>query len=582
MAFVLWRSAAAVLSLCLLHFCHSEKAPNYSFVKSAEHAPPISYYDYIIVGGGTAGCPLAATLSQKFKVLLLERGGSPYGNKNITNLAYFANTLADDSPTSASQRFVSEDGVINARARVLGGGSCLNAGFYTRASPQYVRKAGWDWRLVNESYRWVEKIVVFEPPVLQWQSALRDGLLEVGLTPFNGYSFDHIYGTKVGGTIFDMDGHRHTAADLLEYTNPGGLTVLLHARVGKIMFRHNGKQRPVAHGVVFRDPAGTKHKAYLKKGTKNEIILSAGAIGSPQLLMLSGIGPRSHLESLGIRVLVDQPNVGRGMADNPMNAIFVPSPEPVEVSLIQVVGITKFGSFVEGASGSNFASPTSGEPTSRNFGMFSPQTGQLSTVPPKQRTPEAIARAVHAMNNIEESFFRGGFILEKVAGPLSRGHLELRNRNPDDNPSVTFNYFKDPLDLQRCIKGIETIEKVVQSKAFSRFRYPYISIEALLNMTANFPTNMIPRHDNDSKSLAQYCKDTVMTIWHYHGGCQVERVVDYDYKVLGVDALRVIDGSTFNSSPGTNPQATVMMLGRYMGIRIQNERLGTHEAESKA
>lgn len=166
------------------------------------------------------------------------------------------------------------------------------------------------------------------------------------------------------------------------------------------------------------------------------------------------------------------------------------------------------------------------------------------------------------MNNIHESLFRGGFILEKVSGPLSTGHLELRNRNPDDNPSVTFNYFKDPLDLQRCIKGIETIEKVVQSKAFSKFRYPYISIEALLNMTANFPVNLIPRHDNDSKSLAQYCKDTVMTIWHYHGGCQVDRVVDYDYKVLGVDALRVIDGSTFDSSPGTNPQATVMMLGR--------------------
>lgn len=210
-------------------------------MKSAEHAPPISYYDYIIIGGGTAGCPLAATLSQKFKVLLLERGGSPYGNKNITNLANFADTLADNSPTSASQRFVSEDGVINARARVLGGGSCLNAGFYTRASPQYVRKAGWDWRLVNESYRWVEKMVAFEPPMLRWQSALRNGLLEVGVTPYNGFTFDHIYGTKVGGTIFDLDGHRHTAADLLEYANPGGLTVLLHSRVGNIIFGYQGE-----------------------------------------------------------------------------------------------------------------------------------------------------------------------------------------------------------------------------------------------------------------------------------------------------------------------------------------------------
>jgi choline dehydrogenase len=106
---------------------------------NATSAPTISYYDYIIVGGGTAGCPLAATLSQNASVLLLERGGSPYGNPNITNLAKFGAALSDPSPTSPSQRFISEDGVINARARVLGGGSCLNAGFYTRASPEYIR-----------------------------------------------------------------------------------------------------------------------------------------------------------------------------------------------------------------------------------------------------------------------------------------------------------------------------------------------------------------------------------------------------------------------------------------------------------
>ena len=114
-------------------------APNYTFMHNATSAPPISYYDYIIVGGGTAGCPLAATLSQNYSVLLLERGGSPYGNSNISNLAAFGASLSDLSPTSPSQRFISKDGVINARARVLGGGSCLNAGFYTRAAPYYVR-----------------------------------------------------------------------------------------------------------------------------------------------------------------------------------------------------------------------------------------------------------------------------------------------------------------------------------------------------------------------------------------------------------------------------------------------------------
>ncbi|XVF10689.1 hypothetical protein REPUB_Repub07fG0204000 [Reevesia pubescens] len=569
-----WRLvAAAFAGFLFFHgFSASETAPNYSFMQNATSAPTLSYYDYIIVGGGTAGCPLAATLSQNATVLLLERGGSPYGNPNITNMASFGAAISDRSRLSPSQRFISEDGVINARARVLGGATCLNAGFYSRAGTEYVRQTGWDGKLVNESYQWVEKLVAFEPPLGQWQSAVKDGLLEAGVLPFNGFTYDHIYGTKVGGTLFDQQGNRHTAADLLEYANPTGLTVLLHASVHKILFAIKGKRRPKAHGVVFRDATGTKHKAYLKKGSKNEIIISAGALGSSQLLMLSGVGPAAHLKSHNITVVLDQPLVGRGMSDNPMNAVFVPSPIPAEVSLIQVVGITNFGSYIEAASGENFAAGSSSSP--RDYGMFSPKIDQLSTVPPKQRTQEAIAKAVEYMNKLEQAAFSGGFILEKVMGPISTGHLELRTRNPNDNPSVTFNYFKDPQDLQRCVQGIQTIEKIIESKSFSKFRYDYLSWPLLLNMTANAPLNLLPKHYNPSMPLEEFCKNTVMTIWHYHGGCQVGKVVDLDYKVLGVDALRVIDGSTFNNSPGTNPQATVMMLGRYMGVKILSERLG--------
>ncbi|CAA2986226.1 HOTHEAD-like isoform X1 [Olea europaea subsp. europaea] len=565
---VLWRLLSAALAGILLFngFCFSQTVPNYSFMHQATSAPAVSYFDYIIIGGGTAGCPLSATLSQNATVLLLERGGSPYGNPNITNLGAFGKTLSDLSHSSPSQRFISEDGVISARARVLGGGSCLNAGFYSRAEPRYVNDAGWEGQLVNESYRWVEKKVAFEPPMKQWQSAVRGGLLEVGVHPYNGFTYDHLPGTKVGGTIFDVDGHRHTAADLLQYANPSGLTLLLHASVHKILFRVKGKKRPIAHGVVFRDASGKKHRAYLKTGSKNEIILSAGALGSPQMLMLSGVGPADHLEAHNITVVLDQPLVGQGMSDNPMNAIFVPSPNPVEVSLIQVVGITNFGSYIEAASGENFAGGA-------DFGMFSPKIGQLSTVPPKQRTPEALAKAIEAMEALEPAVFRGGFILEKIMGPISTGHLELRTKNPSDNPSVTFNYFKEPKDLQRCVNGLKIIENVIESKAFTQFRYDYLSLPVLLNMTANAPINLLPKHANVSTSLEQFCKDTVMTIWHYHGGCQVGRVIDRDYRVLGVDDLRVIDGSTFNYSPGTNPQATVMMLGRYMGVKMLRERL---------
>lgn len=109
-------------------------------------------------------------------------------------------------------------------------------------------------------------------------------------------------------------------------------------------------KKPKAIGVVFKDENGELHRAFLS-GRKSEVILSSGAIGSPHLLMLSGIGPKEELDKKNIEVVLYNDFVGRGMSDNPMNAIFIPTKRPVEQSLIQIVGITKMGSFIEASSG---------------------------------------------------------------------------------------------------------------------------------------------------------------------------------------------------------------------------------------
>ncbi|KAK2458152.1 protein HOTHEAD [Trifolium repens] len=542
--------------------------PKYTFIKEATFAPPILRYDYIVIGGGSCGCPLAATLSHGGKVLVLERGGSPYTNPEKIKINKFVHALFNTSPSSFSQQFISTDGVLNARARVLGGGSVLNAGFYSRASKRYIRESGWNETLAKSSYEWVEKKVAFEPPMMQWQSAVRDGLLEAGVLPYNGFTFDHLYGTKVGGSIFDKEGHRHTAADLLEYADPRRISVYLHATVQKILFKYNAKKkRPQAYGVIFKDALGIIHRAYIRSKVKNEIIVSAGAIGSPQLLMLSGIGPAKHLKAHRIKVVLDQPLVGQGMADNPMNILAVPSPLPVEVSLVETVGITKFGSFIEAASGLNFGNSWS----DRLRGLFEFVSNQSGL--PHEFTPEAMKSFADIIRSLDSSTLKGGVILEKIRGPRSTGHLELVTNNPDANPSVTFNYFKDPEDLKMCVEGMKIIINVINSKAFSRFRYPNISVKTLMDWMLYMPVNLRPKHRKAAFSLEQYCIDTVLTIWHYHGGCQNGKVVDHNYKVIGVEALRVIDGSTFYRSPGTNPQATVMMLGRYMGQKIIKKRL---------
>ncbi|CAH2070295.1 unnamed protein product [Thlaspi arvense] len=554
-----------LVAIFILHgSCYSHKG-SYEFMKDATLAPTMARFDYIVIGGGTTGCALAATLSQNARVLVLERGGSPYENPRAMDIDNFYNTLFNITPDSWSQPFISEDGVFNVRARVLGGESVLNAGFYSRAEESFVEKSEWEMEEVEAAYEWIERKLVFKPQVGGWQSAFRDGLLEAGVLPYNGFTLDHIVGTKIGGTTFDPAGHKHSAADLLAYANPHMIDVYLHALVHKIIFTtRGGDQRPKAYGVIYQDADGVFHKAELAENAMNEVILCAGALGSPQLLMLSGVGPKAHLESHGVNpVVLDLPMVGQGMADNPMNSVFVPSPAPVEMSLVEVVGIPKFHSYIEGLSRVSLAN-------NLNSRFFDGVLNLLNKTSFSTTSITNILKSIdlHFMDEMEVD----GWIVTKVDGPLSRGYLELRNKNPDDNPSVTFNYFQEPEDLERCVKGLKTVMKVIDSNAFSRYKYPNATARELLNLMLSRPINLRPRHESALTNLTQFCIDTVITIWHYHGGCQVGKVVDKNYKVFGIDSLRVVDGSTFFKSPGTNPQATSLMLGRYMGQKILRER----------
>ncbi|CAA3023282.1 HOTHEAD-like isoform X1 [Olea europaea subsp. europaea] len=583
---------SSLLWIITLHISLTKGKENYGqyrypFIKPASSFSPLPSsslnggdkpYDYIIVGGGTAGCPLAATLSQNFSVLLLERGGTPFANPNVTFMRNFHISLADTSPSSASQMFISTDGVINSRARILGGATSINAGFYTRASSSFIRNVRWDSKLVQESYSWIEKQIVHRPVLRPWQRAVRDGLLEIGISPFNGFTYGHKYGTKVGGTIFDRFGRRHTAAELLASANPKKIHVLVHATVLKIVFDTTGKT-PRAVGVIFKDENGKQHEAFISKGPRSEVIVSSGAIGSPQLLLHSGIGPKTDLEKWKIPVVLDNEFVGKDMSDNPMNSIFVPANRPVQQSLIQTVGITKLGVYIEASSGFGQSSDS----IHWDHGIVSAEIGQLSTIPPKQRKYEAIQSYRKRKKNLPHEAFMGGFVLEKIANPLSKGQISLLNTNIDDNPLITFNYFSHPSDLQRCVDGIRVVEKILRSEHFTNFsKCDKKTVEKLLNMSIHANVNLIPKHINDTKSLEQFCKDTVITIWHYHGGCHTDKVVNRDYKVLGVEKLRVIDGSTFTDSPGTNPQATVLMLGRYMGVKILRERLGRETGDNES
>ncbi|KNA12319.1 hypothetical protein SOVF_126720 [Spinacia oleracea] len=517
-----------------------QEAPAYlQFTANATEFPAEDYYDYIIVGGGTAGCPLAATLSQNYKVLLLERGGVPYGNSNLMTQEGFLSTILEiDTFNSPAQAFTSEEGVPNTRGRVLGGSSVINAGFYSRADLEFYAKSGlsWDLRMVNQSYEWVENAIVFRPDLRSWQSSVRDGLLEAGVSPYNDFSLEHVLGTKIGGSTFDSSGRRHSAADLLSYGTASNIKVAVHANVERIIVATSSasdNSKLSAIGVVYRDTMGHYHHAMVRGD--GEVILSAGAIGSPQLLLLSGIGSRPYLSSWGIPVSHHSPYVGQFLYDNPRNGISIVPPMPLEHSLIQVVGITDSGAYLEAAS---------------NVIPFG-----------------ALSHSVFSRSPTSPLYLTVATIMEKISGPVSSGSLRLASTDVRLNPSIRFNYFSDPKDLDLCIVGMRKIGDILRSRSMEDFKFTWAG-----GRDFRFLGPALPTDQSDDALMGEFCRRTVSTIWHYHGGCVVGKVVDTDLRVTGVNALRVIDGSILTVSPGTNPQATLLMLGRYMGLKMLQER----------
>ena len=235
---------------------------------------------------------------------------------------------------------------------------------------------------------------MFRPKPKNWQMAIRDGLLEAGVDPYNGFSLDHSLGTKIGGSTFDSSGNRRSAADLLSYAKSSNIRVAVHASVERVILASSSSYIGLKHsaiGVVYRDETGQFHHAMVRE--KGEVILCAGAIGSPQLLLLSGIGPRPYLSSWGIPVVHHLPYVGQFLYDNPRNGISFVPPIPLEHSLIQVVGITDSGAYLEAASNIvPFASPV---------------------------------RSVFIRNPASPLYFTVATIMEKITGPLSAGWVLL-------------------------------------------------------------------------------------------------------------------------------------------------------------
>ncbi|KAJ9551011.1 hypothetical protein OSB04_015056 [Centaurea solstitialis] len=447
-----------------------------------------------------------------------------------------ANILnAKDNGTPA-QPFTSEEGIPNVRGNVLGGSSMINFGFYSRADGYFYNKSGikWDMGIVEKAYEWVEDRIVSIPGGLNsWQNSTFQALLESGVGPANGFTLDHLEGTKISGSTFDGSGRRHGAVELLNEAHPENLRVVVHATVDRIIFSSNKSSGVVVVGVVYHDSKGRSHEVHIKRN--GEVILSAGAIGSPQLLLMSGVGPKSYLLSHNITVVHHHPLVGQFMADNPRTEINLLVPFSLADVGARVVGITKEGPFIQSVSG---VAP-----------FFSPASSILFPYPYAPLNLSVIS------------------IFAKFSRLVSTGILDLKSASDVTvTPKVSFNYYSSSSDLRQCGNAVNVFDKMLRTQAMEQYKFRNRDGGKYFQ----FIGFSLPENPSNEESVETFCRNTLRTYWHFHGGCLVNKVVDGDFKVIGINGLRVLDGSVFSDSPGTNPQATLMMLGRYIGIKIQD------------
>ena len=509
-------------------------------------------YDYIIAGAGSAGCVLANRLTEDpaVKVLLLEAGGRDT-ERNIQIPAAFAKlfqTACDWSYYTEAEPHLDNRKLYWPRGKVLGGSSSINAMIYIRGNHRDYD----EWRdLGNPGWGFVDVLPYFKKSENQQRGASEyhgtGGPLSVsdlrcttplslafvgaavecgfrGNNDFNGPSQEGFGYYQVT----QKDGRRHSAAAAFLHPAMGrpNLTVKTGVLAAGILF--DGKR---AIGVSYQEKKGNAQAR-----AEREVILSAGAIGSPQLLLLSGVGPADQLRKFGIPVVCDLPGVGANLQDHPALPVAYDCPEPVSLASAESLGsVMRYMLFKDGPLTSNVA----------EAGGFLKISADCPT-PDLQFHFGAALYVNHGLEPIKDHGFTLGPTLVR---PLSVGSLGLRSNNPLDAPVINANYYAEPRDMTVMVEGIKLARRLAASRAFARYRG-----------REWFPGEDIKSDD----ALRAYVRQKSETLYHPAGTCKMGKdpmaVVDAELRVRGVERLRVVDASIMPTVPGGNTNAPTIMV----------------------
>ncbi|MCW2967090.1 MAG: hypothetical protein JWM71_862 [Solirubrobacteraceae bacterium] len=501
-------------------------------------------YDYVIVGAGSAGCVLAARLTEDpdVSVLVLE-AGPPDTNQNIhVPLGYLqlGRTEVDWDFDTAAEPFCDNRRIKLPRGRVLGGSSSINAMVYIRGN-----RADYDgWGIEGWSYddllpyfikaedneRGADEFHGVGGPLPVSDSRSRNPMVaafaQAGVEAGHPANDDFNGATQDGFGVYQVtqrNGMRASAA--VAYLHPAmerpNLTVMPYMHVHRVLFE----------GTRAVGVAAAQLGQITEFRAEREVILCGGAYNSPQLLMLSGVGPAEHLTMREIEVLLDQPEVGENLIDHPATQAVWTTPEPVSLLLaLEPAALEEFEQTQSGVLTSNLA----------EGGGFV----RLESGAPAPDTQFHIAPVQIVDEGQSDPTAHGLWISPCLLQEESRGSVRLQNNDPTGKPVIRKNFYASERDTRLAADAMALLMEISRQPALA----PYC-VEPF-----NVPAS------ESAEDIAAHVRRTTFAVYHPVGTCAMGTVVDDQLRVNGLDGLRVVDASVLPMVPRGNTNAPVIAV----------------------